>query len=114
MAVILALLSPLWAGVLKWAAKYALLSGLLGVMGPAISGVATLVGGIFQAAGEIVVSLSKSPEGRVILALIGAAAAFLYLRFHYIEEGKAQALAHPKTAFAAKPCPASPDRKNRR
>ena len=105
MTAIFALMSPLWSGILKWAAKYAFLSGLLGFIGPAVSGVATLVGSIFQAVSEIVVSLSKSPEGRVILGLIAGAVAFLYFRYHYIEEGKA--LAHPKTVMVAKLCPAS-------
>lgn len=112
MAAILTLLSPIWGRVLKWAANYAFLSGLLGFLGPAVSGLATFIGGIFQAVSEIVVSLSKSPEGRVVLALIAAAAAFLYLRFHYIEEGKA--LARAKTIMISKPCPASYELRRKR
>ncbi len=112
MAAMLTLLSPIWTRILKWAAKYAFLSALLGFVAPALSGLAAFIGGIFQAVSEIVVSLSKSPEGRVILALIAAAAAFLYLRFHYIEEGKA--LARAGAAAITKPCPASHEQRRKR
>jgi hypothetical protein len=112
MTAMIALFSPLWTRILKWAAQYAFLSGLLGYVGPAVSGLASLIGSIFQAISEIVVALSKSPEGRVVLALAVGAVAFLYLRFHYIEEGKA--LANPQTVIAPKPCPAPTTLKHKR
>jgi hypothetical protein len=63
------------------------------------------------AAGEILASLSKSAEGRVALALAAALIGFLYLRFHYIEEGKA--IARVQIAATQKPCPAKIERRRR-
>jgi hypothetical protein len=50
---------------------------------------------------EIIASLAKSPEGRVLLAVIAAGLGFLYLRFHYIEEGRAEGMASVKPAICA-------------
>lgn len=98
------LLALLWGKVLGGFGKLALL-GPLAVLSPALGGIARFVGGIFEAIIEIVVAMSKSPEGRVMLGVFAAGAAFLYLRFHYIEEGKA--LVRPKIESAAKSCLAS-------
>ena len=103
MSLFLKLFSPLWGKLLGWAAKSVFLSGFLGALAPLISGFATLIGGIVTAVSEILVSLSKSPEGRVVLAILGAATAFLYLRFHYIEEGRASV--QPRHVAISKPCP---------
>jgi hypothetical protein len=64
----------------------------LGPLGPIISGIANAIGSIITAVFEIIASLAKSAEGRVVLGIVLVAVGFLYLRFHYIEEGKAQAL----------------------
>ncbi len=67
----------------------------LGPAGPILTGIANAIGATITAIFEIVVSLSKSPEGRLVLALVALGLGFLYLRFHYIEEGKA--MVHPRT-----------------
>ncbi len=67
----------------------------LGPAGPILTGIASAIGAIITAIFEIVASLAKSAEGRVILALLALGLGFLYLRFHYIEEGKA--VVHPRT-----------------
>jgi len=84
---------------------------LLGPLTPIISGIAQFVGAAITAAGEILASLSKSAEGRVALALAAALLGFLYLRFHYIEEGKA--IAKAEITAAHKPCPAKMERRGR-
>ena len=68
---------------------------LLGPAGPILTGIANAIGATITAVFEIIVSLSKSAEGRVVLALVAFGLGFLYLRFHYIEEGKA--MVHPRT-----------------
>ncbi len=67
----------------------------LGPLGPIVTGIANAIAAIITAIFEIIASLAKSAEGRVILALFALGFSFLYLRFHYIEEGKA--MAHPRT-----------------
>lgn len=62
---------------------------LLGPLGPVVNGIANAIGATITAVFEIIVSLSKSAEGRVVLGLMALGLSFLYLRFHYIEEGKA-------------------------
>ncbi len=68
---------------------------LLGPVAPIVTGIANAIGATITAIFEIVVSLSKSAEGRVFLAMAALGLGFLYLRFHYIEEGKA--MVHPRT-----------------
>ena len=68
---------------------------LLGPIGPVLTGIANAIGAAITAVFEIILSLSRSPEGRVVLALVAFGLGFLYLRFHYIEEGKA--MVHPRT-----------------
>jgi phage-related minor tail protein len=87
----LALLSPLWAKVLSLLGKLAVFATPLGFIVPALTGIAQFIGGLFTAVAEIIVSLAKSAEGRVVLASAAAGLGFLYLRFHFIEEGKAMA-----------------------
>ncbi len=84
---------------------------LLGPVTPIISGMAQFVGAVVTAIGEILASLSKSAEGRVALALAVALLGFMYLRFHYIEEGKA--IARAEVAAMHKPCPVRIERRSR-
>ncbi len=67
---------------------FALLAGssLTGLLTPVVTAVMAVLRGIVN----IVIDLSKSFEGRVVLAALIAVAGFFYLRFHYIEEGKAR------------------------
>jgi len=74
----------------------------LGPIGPIVTGIASAIGAIVTTIFEIVAALAKSAEGRVILAIAALGLSFLYLRFHYIEEGKAEARA--SFAAAQKPC----------
>lgn len=76
----------------------------LGPLGPMLTGIANAIGSALTAVFEIIASLAKSAEGRVVLAIAAAAIGFLYLRFHYIEEGKAEARA--QLAATHRPCPA--------
>ena len=102
MAAILALLVPIGGKVLSWLGKFAILSGPLAFIAPAVTGIAQLIGGIFQALYEIILAMSKSPEGRVMLAILAAGLGLLYLRFHYIEEGKA--MTRPQIEAAQQAC----------
>ncbi|MGA7326689.1 MAG: hypothetical protein WBX25_19910 [Rhodomicrobium sp.] len=61
----------------------------LGPLGPIISGLAGAIGSAISALFEIIASLSKSAEGRIVLAILALGFGFLYLRFHYIQEGRA-------------------------
>jgi hypothetical protein len=69
-------------------------AAFLGPLGPILSGIANAIGATITAVFEIVVALSKSAEGRVVLGIIAVGVSFLYLRFHYIEQGKA--MVHPR------------------
>jgi hypothetical protein len=66
----------------------ALLAGstVTGLLTPVVTAVMAVLRGIVN----IVIDLSKSFEGRVVLAALIAVCGFFYLRFHYIEEGKAR------------------------
>lgn len=77
----------------------------LGPLGPVLTGIGNAIGAIITAIFEILASLSKSAEGRVILALLGLGLGFLYLRFHYIEEGKAMAQPRTIQRIVHAPCP---------
>jgi hypothetical protein len=72
-----------------WGLGSILSLSFLGPLAPIITGIANAIGAAITAIFEILVSLSKSPEGRVVLGLAAAGFAVLYLRFHYIEEGRA-------------------------
>jgi hypothetical protein len=106
MSIFLALIGPLWARILGILVKIGLPAAFsfLTPLAPILTGLGQLVGAIVTAIGEILAALSKSAEGRVALFLMAALAGFLYLRFHYIEEGKA--IEKAKIAAAHKPCPA--------
>jgi hypothetical protein len=103
-------MSMLFVTAGAWLARFVAALGLsrfaslafLGPAGPILTGIANAIGAAITAVFEIVVSLSKSAEGRIVLGIALAATGFLYLRFHYIEEGKAEATA--KFAGAHKPC----------
>jgi hypothetical protein len=73
----------------------ALSLAFLGPAGPILTGIANAIGATITAIFEILVALSRSAEGRVFLAMAALGLGFLYLRFHYIEEGKA--MVHPRT-----------------
>ena len=106
MSALVALITSLWDRLAGGAAKVGLSAAalaLLGLLGPILSGIGQFIGGAVTAIGEIIASLSKSAEGRVALCLVAALLGFLYLRFHYIEEGKA--LASAKLAVHHKACP---------
>lgn len=107
MSAFFTLFSTLAGGLAAVAAKLGLSAtalAFLGPLAPIISGIGQLIGAAVTAVGEILASLSKSAEGRITLCLAAALLGFLYLRYHYIEEGKA--LAKPKIVTIQKPCPA--------
>ncbi len=114
MSAFLAIIASLGGRFAAGAAKLGLSTAglaLLGPFTPIIGGIAQFVGAAVTAVGEILASLSKSAEGRVALALAAALIGFLYLRFHYIEEGKA--IAKAEVAATHKPCPAKMERRGR-
>jgi hypothetical protein len=84
----------------------------LAPLAPIVSGIGQLIGAFVTAIGEILAALSKSAEGRVALCLIAVLVGFLYLRFHYIEEGKA--IEKAKVTAAYKPCHPSKIERRRR
>ncbi len=75
----------------------------LGPAAPVLAGVAKAIGATIAAIFEIILALSKSAEGRVFLAIAALGLGFLYLRFHYIEVGKA--MVHPRTVEKIVPAP---------
>ncbi len=106
MSTLLALVSSLWAHIAAIGVKIGLPAALafLSPLAPIVSGVVQFTGAVVTAVGEILAALSRSAEGRVALCLIMALVGFLYLRFHYIQEGKA--IERAKIAVLHKPCPA--------
>ncbi len=84
----LAFITGLWSRLAAWAGAATVLS-FLGPIAPILGGIASAIGSALSALFEIIAALAKSPEGRVVLALVAAGLGFLYLRFHYIEAGKA-------------------------
>ena len=114
MSAFLAFIASLGGRLAVGAAKLGLSTAglaLLGPLTPIISGIAQFLGAAVTAVAEILASLSKSAEGRVALALAAAVLGFLYLRFHYIEEGKA--IARAELAATHKPCPVKTERRGR-
>ncbi len=114
MSAFLAFIASLGGRLAAGAAKFGLSAAVLALLGPlspVISGIAQFVGAVVTAIGEILASLSKSAEGRVALALAAMLLGFLYLRFHYIEEGKG--IARVEAAATQKPCPAKIERRSR-
>ena len=109
MSAFLAFFTSFGGRILTGVAKLGLPTAALALLGPAapiITGIAQFLGSAVTAAGEI-----KSAEGRVALALAAALIGFLYLRFHYIEEGRA--IARAQIAATQKPCPAKIERRRR-
>ena len=87
----LAIFSTIGGWIVKRVASWGL-SGLtslafLGPLGPILTGIGQFIGGVISAIAEIITAMSKSYEGRIGLALICAGLGFLYIRFHYFEEG---------------------------
>ncbi len=114
MSAFLALIASLSERLVAVAAKFGLSTAglaLLGPLAPVITGIAQFVGAVVTAIGEILASLSKSAEGRVALALAATVVGFLYLRFHYIEEGKV--IGRAEAAAVQKPCPTKMQRRSR-
>lgn len=106
----IAFFTALWARLAAWASAATFLS-FLGPLAPIIAGVASALGSTITALFEILASLSKSPEGRVFLALLAGGLGFLYLRYHYIEEGKAEM--QPQLAAVKRSCAQPADRRRR-
>jgi len=114
MSAFLALITSLGGRFAAGAAKLGLSAAslaFLGPLAPIITGTGQFIGAAVTAIGEILASLSKSAEGRVALALAAALVGFLYLRLHYIEEGKA--IAKAQIAATHKPCPTRIERRGR-
>ena len=114
MSLFLAFIASLGGRFIAGAAKLGLSTAglvLLGPLAPIITGIMQFVGAAVTAIGEILASLSKSAEGRVALALAAAVLGLLYLRFHYIEEGKA--IARVEIAATQKPCHVKTERRGR-
>lgn len=91
MSTLLALIISFWGRIAGVAAAIGLPAALafLSPLAPVVSGIAQFIGAVVTAIGEILAALSKSAEGRVALCMLAALLGLLYLRFHYIEEGKA-------------------------
>jgi hypothetical protein len=91
-AIMIATLTSLWSWIAgrftAWGLGSLLSLSFLGPLAPILTGIANAIGAAITAIFEILVSLSKSPEGRVVLGLAAAGLTVLYLRFHYIEEGR--------------------------
>lgn len=81
-------------------------SALLSPLAPIVTGVAQVIGAIVSAIAEIIGALAKSPEGRVALVLVAVGIVFLYVRFHYYEEGKRDGIASvkPQIVHVAERC----------
>jgi choline-glycine betaine transporter len=84
---------------------------VLAWIAPLFTGAASAIGALITAVAEIVLALSKSPEGRVFLAICAVSAGLLYGRFHWIEQGRLEeqilAAEHIKLATAhCQPAPA--------
>jgi hypothetical protein len=116
-------LASLWKWVAARTAKVALWTAVLTLLGPItpiLTAIGQFIGGILTAIGEILASLSKSPEGRVAICLLAAGAGFLYLRFHYVEEGRAmgreegRAKGRAEAIALRKPCPVAPVERRKR
>lgn len=101
MSALFGFLASLWGRLLA--------SAFLGPIAPILTGIGQLIGGVITAFAEIVAALAKSPEGRVALCLVAAGLGFFFLRYHYIEEGRAigRTQVRPKIVTVQKPCAAS-------
>jgi hypothetical protein len=96
-------MTAIFTAVGAWLSRRLAVAGLstiaslafLGPLAPILTGIANAIGATITAIFEILAALSKSAEGRVVLALAALGLGFLFLRFHYMEEGKA--MVHPRT-----------------
>jgi hypothetical protein len=89
-------IGSLFSGVFGWIAGLGITSVILGwlsAVSPIVAAIVNAIGAVLSAIFEIVAALAKSPEGRVVLVLIVGMIGWLYLRFHYFEEGKASVMA---------------------
>ncbi len=114
MAIFSTILAWLGRRVASWGLGSLTSLAFLGPLGPILTSIGNAVGSVITAVFEIIASLAKSAEGRVVLALCAAGLGFLYLRFHYVEEGRAEgrayaarqvklALAHQKALLQCPP-----------
>lgn len=114
----------MFAGIITWVLGRVAawgLSGIVAQVAPIVIGIVKLGGAILSAIAEIIMALARSPEGRVVLGLLVGALAFLYVRFHYIQEGVAreqvQSAAKVQRALAAQKaslkCPVTQPKKRR-
>jgi hypothetical protein len=78
-----------------WVTRRAAAAGLASVTGILGSSLKA-VGLLLEALAEIVVSLARSPEGRVVLVIVLIGAGSLYVRHHYLEQGRAEGYAQAK------------------
>lgn len=97
----------LLAGLASQLFGQALWSSLIGWIGPLTSSIVSLGGAIISAIAEIIIALSKSPEGRIFLALIVVAGGLCFGRWHYLEQGRAEGLLQMEEKVKAVKCPAT-------
>ena len=79
--------------------------GLLGPVGPVLTSIGQLIGSFISAVAEIIGAMARSYEGRWALAAIVIALSGLYLRWHYIEQGRAEAPVKVVTKTVRLPAP---------
>lgn len=102
-----------WSAIVGLIAGFGALAGaiVLAIFFPFVAGILTglgnAIGSLISAAGEIILSLSKSPEGRITLAAGVAVIGFLFIRYHYFEEGRAAGRLEvkPQIVKVAAKCP---------
>lgn len=63
----------------------------LGSLGPILTAIGQFIGAIISAIAEIIGAMARSYEGRWALAAMALSLTGLYLRWHYIEQGRAEA-----------------------
>lgn len=86
LAIAMAALPAIGGAILKSSLQY--------LLGPALAVGKWLI--------EVVVDLSKSREGRLVLLAIVCLCALAYGRWHYIKQGRADMAAHPTAELIAK------------
>ena len=96
--------------------------GFLGPVGPVLTAIGQFIGSLISAVAEIIGAMARSYEGRIALATIVAALLVLYGRWHYIEQGRAEAPTKiitrtvrlpappPVVKYVKQACPAAPKR----
>lgn len=77
----------------------------LGPIAPILTAIGQFIGSIISAIAEIIGAMARSYEGRIALAAIVAGFAGLYLRWHYILQGRAEAPVRVITKTVRLPAP---------